>query len=195
MDVYLLTGILCQSFSSPGEICPGDNVTFTCVVVDPDGISFTIWIVTLNGGEEDCVLRHNRPNEVETCGPGQLFTSFFSQSGDNYTSTLRVESISDGLNRTSIECEGAAMDVGMENICIIGKLFIRNCCGCGAGLYTCITESMQFWPIFYTLYPYTIYMATVECRFSPTVGAIMAMKTECAVDAKYTCNLYKTCNN
>ena len=63
------------------------------------------------------------------------------------------------------------------------------------GLYTCITASMQFWPIFYTLYPYTIYMATVECRFSPTVGAITAMKTECAVDAKYTCNLYKTCNN
>ena len=132
MDVYLLTGVLCQSFSSPGEICPGDNVTFTCVVADPDGDSFTTWIVTLDGGEQDCILRHNRPNDVATCGPGQLFTSSFNQSGDNYTSTLRV-AISDNLNRTSIQCEGGAMAVGKENICIIGKLFIRNCCGCGAG--------------------------------------------------------------
>ena len=135
MDVYLLTGVLCQSFSSPGEICPGDDVTFTCVVVDPDGDSFTTWIVTLDGGEQDCILRHNRPNDVDTCGPGQAFTaSLTNRSGDNYTSTLRVESISDGLNDTRVECENALqMDVGMENICIIGKLFIRSCCGCGAG--------------------------------------------------------------
>ena len=121
------SGVFCQSFSSsPEEICPGDNVTFTCVVVDPDGISFTTWRVTLDGGEQDCILRHNRPNEVETCGPGQLFTSSFtSQSGDNYTSTLRVESISDDLNSTSVECEGPAMAVGNENICIIGKSYVH----------------------------------------------------------------------
>ena len=118
------SGVLCQSFSSPDEICPGDNVTFTCVVVDPDGISYTSWVV--EGGEQDCILRHNRLNEVETCGPGQLFTSSFTtnQSGDSYTSTLSVESISDDLNRTRVECEDAAMDVGNESICIIGKLFI-----------------------------------------------------------------------
>ena len=125
----VLTGVLCQPFSSsPDEICPGDNVTFTCVVVDPDGNSFTTWIVTLDGGEQDCILRHNRPNEVATCGPGQLFTSSFTdQSGDNYTSTLRVESISDSLNGTRVECEDPSlMDVGMENICIIGKSFITS---------------------------------------------------------------------
>ena len=123
------SGVLCQSFSSPDEICPGDNVTFTCVVVDPDGISVTSWVVTPDGGVQDCVLRHNKENEVATCGPEQLFTSSFTnynQSGDNYTSTLSVESISDDLNSTSVECEGAAMNVGKENICIIGKLFIRK---------------------------------------------------------------------
>ena len=90
--------------------------------MDPDGDSFTTWLVTLDGGEQDCILRHNRPNEVATCGPGQLFTSYFTdQSGDSYTSTLRVETISGGLNDTRVECEDTAMDVGMGNICIIGK--------------------------------------------------------------------------
>ena len=128
MYVCFPSGVLCQSFSSsPDEICPGDNVTFTCVVVDPGGYGFTSWIVTPDGGERDCVLRHNKPNEVETCGPGQLFTSSFTnQSADNYTSTLRVESISDDLNRTKVECEDTAVDVGKENICIIGKLCISG---------------------------------------------------------------------
>ena len=126
LQISYCTGVLCQSFtSSPDEICPGDSVAFTCVVEDPDGYSFTSWIVTRDG--EDCVLRHNVPNDVSTCGPGLIFTaSLTDQSGDNYTSTLRVESISDGLNDTRVECEDASSNVGMENICIISKLFIAS---------------------------------------------------------------------
>ena len=101
----------------------GDNATFTCVVVDTVGIGTTTWRVTPGGGEEDCVLRHSVPNEFSTCGPGGVFTSSLTnQSGDNYTSTLRVELISDGLNDTRVECEDQyLMNVGMKNICIIGK--------------------------------------------------------------------------
>ena len=68
---------------------------------------------------------HNDPNETDTCGPGRAFTaSLTNRFGDSYTSTLRVESISDGLNDTRVECEDALqMDVGMENICIISKAF------------------------------------------------------------------------
>ena len=118
-----LTGVLCQSFSSsPDEICPGDNVTFTCVVEGSVGIGTTIWRVTPGGGEPTCVI-HNRPNDTDTCGPGGVFTSSLrDQSGDNYTSTLKVESISDDLRGTRVECEDPfGMDVGMENICIMGK--------------------------------------------------------------------------
>ena len=77
---YLLTGVLCQSFtSSPDEICPGDNVTFTCVVVDTVGIATTTWTVTPDGGEEDCVLRHSVPNEFSTCGAHTVVIEYLIQ--------------------------------------------------------------------------------------------------------------------
>ena len=95
--------------------------------MDPTGISFTTWMVTSDGGEQDCILRHNRQNEVATCGPEQLFTSSFTnRNGDYYTSTLSVESISDDLNRTRVECEDTVMEVGKENICIIGKSYAHK---------------------------------------------------------------------
>ena len=125
VQLCLLTGVLCQSFSSPDEICPGDNVTLTCVVEDSVGLGTTTWRVTPDGGEPPCRVIHNRPNDTDTCGPGRVFTSSLTgRSGDNYISTLRVESISDGLNDIRVECEDPfGMDVGMENICIIGKYF------------------------------------------------------------------------
>ena len=137
------SGVLCRSFSFPNEICPGDNVTFTCVVVDPTGISFTVWIV--EGGEQDCILRHNKPNEVATCGPEQLFTSsFINQNGDNYTSTLSVESISDDLNRTRVECEDTVMEIGKENICIIGKSYAHKHFLCTLYAYTTYIQRETF---------------------------------------------------
>ena len=126
---FFLIGVLCQSFSSfPDEICPGDNVIFTCVVVDSVGIGTTTWRVTPDGGQPPCRVIHNHQDDTETCGPGRVFTSSLTdQSGDSYTSTLRVESIFDGLNDTRVECQDPfLMDVGMENICIIGKLKCYN---------------------------------------------------------------------
>ena len=93
--------------------------------MDSVGNSFTTWRVTPGGRDPTCRVIYNNPDDTETCGPGRVFTSSLTdQSGVNYTSTLRVESISDGLNDTKVECEDASMmDVGVENICIVGKLF------------------------------------------------------------------------
>ena len=41
------TGVLCQSFSPPtGEICPGDDVTFTC-----SAGATTVWTVSVGGND------------------------------------------------------------------------------------------------------------------------------------------------
>ena len=91
--------------------------------MDATGTSQTTWRVE----EQECVMRHNTPNEVKTCGPG--FTSSFTtnQSGGSYTSTLSVESIPHGLNDTRVECEdGFLMDVGMKNICIIASNYCNQ---------------------------------------------------------------------
>ena len=92
--------------------------------MDSVGNGLTIWRVTPDGGGSLCLVIHNNPTETDTCGPRRVFTSSLTdQSGYSYTSTLRVESIFDGLNDTRVECQDtSSMDVGMENICIIGKL-------------------------------------------------------------------------
>ena len=93
--------------------------------MDPDGDSITTWRVTPGGEDPTCRVVHTELDDTETCGPGRVFTASLTEpSGVNYTSTLRVESISDGLNDTKVECEDTfGMDIGMEKICIIGKLF------------------------------------------------------------------------
>ena len=129
VTVYVQVYYVSHSHLLHDEICPGDDVTFTCVVVDPIVGRATVWSVTPGGGEPSCRVPHNDPDETsDTCGPGGVFTSSLTnRSGDSYISTLRVESISDGLNGTRVECEDALqMDVGMENICIISKAFIAS---------------------------------------------------------------------
>ena len=121
----MFTGVQCQSFSPPTEdICLGDDITYACVVVNSVATSFTIWRLTPNGGVPSCAVRHNLP-DMDTCGPGRVFTSSLTgQSGDNtsFTSTLSVESISESLNGTTVQCEDAMMNtVGSMDICIVGK--------------------------------------------------------------------------
>ena len=86
---------------------------------------FTAWTLTPDGGEPECIVLHNRPGAMLTCGPGRVFTSSLTgQSGDNtaFTSTLSVESISESLNGTTVECDDAMMNtVGSKHICIVGK--------------------------------------------------------------------------
>ena len=128
----MFTGVQCQSFSPPTEdICLGDNITYTytCVVVNSVAASFTVWRLTPGGEEPRCNVVHNDPDDTQTCGPGRVFTSSLTgqTSGDHttFTSTLSVESISESLNGTRVECLDAdASTVGSNDICIVGKSYI-----------------------------------------------------------------------
>ena len=135
--IFMFTGVQCQSFSPPTEdICLGDSITYTCVVVNSVATSSTVWTLTPDGSE--CIVLHNRPGTMQTCGPGRVFTSSLTgQSGDNtsFTSTLSVESISESLNGTIVECEDALVmnTVGSMDICIVGKkihVYMVNTCTC-----------------------------------------------------------------
>jgi len=64
-------------------VCPGTEVTFTCSVVDPEGLRSSIWKVD----SEICGLSHPIAPTQLPCGP--LFSATLGQSqGDCYTSTL-----------------------------------------------------------------------------------------------------------
>ena len=113
---------MCQSFSisSPsGEICPGVNVTFTCVVED---IIATHWRVDLGGDESQCAYFSNNP-ATDTCGPDNRFQS--SQTNDNVpasNSSLRVDTITNDLNGTAVTCtDGNGELIGSYIICLIGE--------------------------------------------------------------------------
>ena len=125
---YLLTtGVLCQ-LPSTKDICPGDDVTFSCNTTQ---IAVT-WLVTpAVGNVSSCtVVRDTTP--TATCGPMDVFTAAFS--GGDMTSTLSAQSVTDDLNGTRVEC----LDVGDvdEEICIIGQRIIiesvDNICRDGA---------------------------------------------------------------
>ena len=126
-ELFMFTGVLCQSFSPPTEdICLGDSITYTytCVVVNSDVRFSTTWRLTPDGGVPPCDVRHNLP-EIQTCGPGRVFTSSLTgQSGDStsFTTTLSVESISENLNGTRVQCLDAGLEtVGSKDICIVGE--------------------------------------------------------------------------
>ena len=130
----MYAGVFCQSFSPPtDDICPGDNVTFTCVIVD-DGTRFTRWTVTPGGADPRCTVEHPDPL-TESCGPMNSFTSSLTgSSGTSYTSTLSVESIPDSLNGTIVECTNSTgSTIGSDVICIVGEKIIN--------LYVCIQYS------------------------------------------------------
>ena len=140
LDSIMFTGVQCQSFSPPTEdICLGDNITYTytCVVVNSMATFSTVWTLTSSGTESQCLVLYSRPDIMQTCGPGRVFTSSLTgQSGDNtsFTSTLSVKSISESLNGTTVECEDAMMNtVGSMGICILGKkihVYVVNTCTC-----------------------------------------------------------------
>ena len=134
---FLHAGVFCQLLSSvPIEKCPGDNVTFTCVVTDTSGTSSTRWIVTTPDGESStlCVVLHDL-RRMDTCGPnGEFTSSFFGQNGNNYTSAL---SVSDYFNETMVECGGPSSN-STEDICIVGEY--KQCLG---PLLMCLGVSLR----------------------------------------------------
>ena len=107
-----------MAFSGPpGEICPGDNVTFSCVA----NTTATVWSVSPEGADGRCeYLAFNR---VESrCGPDERFRSFQSEGGDIFNSSLRVDSVTVELNETVVQCgTGPSSVVGSSSICIVGE--------------------------------------------------------------------------
>ena len=118
-------GIVCQPFTAPVEICPGDSPQFNCTVEDASGVSLTFWIVTVNETLVECIHTHGSP-QVRTCGPNNEFESSPSgRDGNNFTSTLTImSSISLSLNGTSVRCVGLTSNnvIGSDVICITGKI-------------------------------------------------------------------------
>ena len=110
------TGVLCQSFSPPtGEICPGDDVTFTC-----SAGAATFWIVGPRD-EDECAYRSGNPT-TQMCGPGDRFTSG-PTDGDITSSSLRVDSITADLNGTLVNCTNADGNlIGSGSIFIVGTI-------------------------------------------------------------------------
>ena len=113
-------GVSCQNFNGPSDgICPGDDVTFTCVV----DAALTVWRVTSDGVVTDCNYRRSMPTVTATCGPGLRFTSSQTdENGDTNNSSLSVVSITNDLNGTSVTCSDGNLNIiGSSTICVVGK--------------------------------------------------------------------------
>ena len=117
-------GVLSQFSPPSGDICPGSDIEFSCVG-NSLSVSTTRWEITPDGGGDSvCTVAHNFPGEMDSCGPGDIFTlSLDVNAAINYTSSLRAEDVPLSLNGTVVECvDGAdARIFGSTNICIVGK--------------------------------------------------------------------------
>ena len=112
-----------SQFTGPSSgICPGEDVTFSCVV---STTSITIWTVNSGGDQSSCSYRRNDRN-TQNCGPGDIFTSSVTDvNGDPNNSSLSVDSVTSDLSGTSVTCiDGNANIIGSRNICVIGKRLI-----------------------------------------------------------------------
>ena len=118
-------GVLSQFSPPSGDICPGSDIEISCVG-NSLLISNTRWEISPDGGEPACTVLHNRPEQMQNCGPGGIFTSSLTgQTGVNYTSSLRAEDVPLNLNGTVVECvDGATLQpIGSTSICVIGRSY------------------------------------------------------------------------
>ena len=97
-------------------------MTFSCLV----NTTVTVWSVSPEGDDGRCeYLAFNRVESL--CGPGDRFRSFQTQPGDIFNSSLRVEAVTEDLNRTSVECaDGDSSVVGSSIICIVGENSVKS---------------------------------------------------------------------
>ena len=118
ISLCLYVGIVCQTFTEPQEICPGESPQFSCTVEDSEGTGTTLWRVTVNGTEDNrCALIHVVSNDEAMCGPNDAFESRLNDPvNTTYSSTLTVSSISPNLNGSNVEC-----GTDGSTICVVGK--------------------------------------------------------------------------
>ena len=115
-----IPGTLSQFTGPSSGICPGDDVTFTCVV---STTTLTAWTVNSGGDQTSCNYRRNDPLNTETCGPEGRFTSSVTDvNGNPNNSSLSVDSVTSDLSGASVTCsDGNPIIIGSRNICVIGK--------------------------------------------------------------------------
>ena len=122
-SIHSNTGILCESFSPPSdEICPRDNVTFTCVV----NSGVILWSV--GPGDDDLCAYFSVSPTTDTCGPdGRFESSQTDVNGPANNSSLSVDLITNDLNGITVNCidGGTGELIGSYDICIIGKNTIQ----------------------------------------------------------------------
>ena len=109
-----------NQFTGPSNgICPGDDVTFTCVV---DTI-LTSWRVNSTGALTSCTYDQSNPTVTVKCGLAQEFTSSRTdENGPINSSSLSAVSVDSGLNGVSVTCvDGNGVVIGSRAICVIGK--------------------------------------------------------------------------
>ncbi len=89
---------------SPEEavVCPGDQITFNCTVVDSLGTQTTIWNVNTTLGNELCVLIH-AINIGESCTTGTGDGLIVEVDGDCYSSTLHL-TVTQDLDNAVVQC-------------------------------------------------------------------------------------------
>ncbi len=110
---------------SPKElpVCPGDEATFSCTVVDPLGSQTTVWSVNTTMDSVSCFLANalsTQDGYSATCGP---FTARFGTNNrDSYPSTLTVTANAK-LDNAFVQCFGPDLEteVGNGTLQIVGK--------------------------------------------------------------------------
>jgi hypothetical protein len=117
--VTFSSGVLSQ-FTRPDEICPGDDVMFTCVVGNGATVA---WSVDPGGTDGLCLYVTTLQNS-DICGPDGRFNSSRTEGSDSAAnSSLSVVSITEDLNGTMVECADATNItdiIGSDDICITG---------------------------------------------------------------------------
>ena len=88
---------------------PSGDIEFSCVG-NSLSVSSTRWEITPDGGGVPaCIVAHNVLDEMDSCGPGDIFTSSLDVDAEvNYTSSLRAEDVPLSLNWTVVECVDGA---------------------------------------------------------------------------------------
>ena len=118
---YGYAGVSHSQFTGPSNgICPGDNVTFTCVVTTT---LTTTWRIDSGGPLATCTYDQSNPTVTVKCGPAQEFTSSQTDvNGPINNSSLSVDSVDSGLNGTTVTCvDGNGAVIDSRDICVIGK--------------------------------------------------------------------------
>ena len=110
-------------------MCPGDDITFTCVV----NSGATIWTF-MQPGEPDrtCAYLSALPDQTTCDPPDDRFRISPTEGSANNSSSLSVASITENFNETMVGCTDGigGNPVGSDNICIVGTTVPQTSYAC-----------------------------------------------------------------